>query len=154
MCTFSIFKVDFRKENCWNQKICQDRLGRPYVNNIFWNYQGPPLRNKKVIRVPTTGSMTPKNWKFRTKISNFRWTQNIEIFGQTCRFRALGRLKNTGPPRPQAYKWFVEWLHRKVISSAGAIARRIGLVQCVRFRSSRSIFERTIVEIRKSVRIV
>ena len=49
------------------------------------------------------------------------------------------------------YTWLVEWLHRRVISSAGAIAPRIGLQQSMRFRSLTLIFDIENDVIRNSV---
>ena len=37
-------------------------------------------------------------------------------------------------------KWFVEWLHGRVIASAGGFVPRIGLVRCMNFRSLDLIF--------------
>ena len=139
------------KEHRWNQKICLDRLDRPYVNNIFWNYRGQPLRNKKVIRVPRTRSMTPKNRKFRTKQFEFSVNAKYRNIWSDLPFASTWVSEKHRTSPAAGYKWLEEWLHRRVISSAGAIARRIGLVRSMRFRTSRSIFETQHDEIRRSV---
>ena len=106
-------------KNFWNRRV------RRCLNFTFWKYHGWALRIKKVIRNQATGSM---DRKFR----NHEIFQNIDA-GE--RFRPLksrnslaGAISMPCGAPTYHFKWLVEWLHRRVISSTGAIVRRKAVV--------------------------
>ena len=118
-------------EPFWNRCV------RRCLNFTFWKYHGWTLRNKKVIRSQTPGSMDRKfgkSWNFR----------NIDAGEGFVLLKSRNSLAGAismpcGAPTYHS-KWLVEWLHRRVISSTGTIARRKVVVQSRRFRTLAMIF--------------
>ena len=99
--------------------------------------------------------------------NGFGWHCNFEnyIFVRTnwrwCMVRGFGSMKFVagvismpcGAPA-NISKWFVQWLHRRVIASADAIARRMTAVWCMDVRSLGPMFFVENNENRKSVEIM
>ena len=69
---------------------------------------------------------------------------------QRDEFRSLARFQCFAAAR-LSFTWLVEWLHRRVIASAGAIARRLALVRCMRVRCLGRIFDIATDESQKSL---
>ena len=75
-----------------------------------------------------------KCWNFR---KYWRWWRvQPSKFTKIARWRDFNALR-----RPTlSFTWLVEWLHRRVISSAGTFAPRRAVVQSIRFQSLTLIF--------------
>ena len=77
------------------------------------------------------------------------WGVQASKFMKFVRWRDFNALR-----RPTlSFTWLVEWLHRRVISSTGAIARRMPVVRSVGFRTSPLIFVAVINAFWKSFEI-
>ena len=118
-------------------KTFEDHYVRRCLNFIFWKYHGWTLRNEKVIRYQATGSMS-------RKFGNHEFFQNIDAgegFRPLNSWNSLaGAISMPCGAPTYHFKWLVEWLHRRLISSAGAIARRKVVVQSMRFRTLTMVF--------------
>ena len=138
---FSACGWDFLCRKQWKSEMCWNHAAAICLNLISWKYQPPTLRNKKVIRSHATvlHDMTNSNL-FCANIDLLVNVKNqnicLEWFLQALRHicRVLPGAARCARASPSVGTWFAEWLHRRVIASAGAFVRRIELVQCGTFR--------------------
>ena len=145
--TFPIFEPDFRYRKQWISEKCCSQVASIFSKNIPWTYHVWALWINKVIR----GHATVVHDTEILKTRNFRkcwswWTvsaANMLKFSRWREFQCFAAARFS-------FTWLVEWLHRRVIASAGSIARRFGLVQSVRFRSLNRISDIENNESRKS----
>ena len=135
---FSTFRPIFR---CWNRWIS----GNPpthvvtiCLKFIFPKYQLWTLRNEKVIPDQATVVHDTEILKTRNFRKYWRWwavlVANMLKFYRWREFQCLMAAHFS-------FTWLVEWLHRRVIASAGAIARRNPVMESGRLRPSDRFFD-------------
>ena len=134
----STFGLIFRYWKTWIPGNPPDHAAAMFSKIIFWKYQLWALRNEKVIRSQATVVHDTEILKTR----NFRkcwswWTvsaANMLKFSRWREFQCFAAARFS-------FTWLVEWLHRRVIASAGAIARRTPAMASGRFRFSGRFFD-------------
>ena len=115
----------------------------PICEQHFLKLSRSDVAKQQSYTCPCNRSMTPKNRKFRPKNRFFWRTQNIEIFDQIGRFRALGVPKNTGPPTEEI-RAIRRVVAPKVNTGRGAIADTNAHASYIRLRCLRALGALTI----------
>ena len=126
-------------------------FGRPVHEFHFLKVSRLDVAKQKSYTWPSNRFHGPEIWKSWNFPKYWRWwTAQAFKITKFVRWRDFNALRRAHV----SFTWLVEWLHRRVISSAGAIGPRIGVMEFIRFGTLTSIFDIENDVIRNSDRIV